>query len=89
MGGDLKTAWRLSFSEEMRIRGVFYMIRAIQIDVFTFTFKLMSRWKRDNAGLRVIHRASDKPVLQFVSVQRKDSGEWALPGVRNSILNCC
>jgi len=36
MGGDLKTAWRLSFSDEMCVRGVLYMRRAIQIDVFTF-----------------------------------------------------
>jgi len=39
------------------------------------------RWKRDDAGRRVSHRASDKPILQFVSIQRKDSGEWAVPGV--------
>jgi len=38
IGGDLKTAWRLSFSDEMRISGVLYMIRAIQIDVFTFFY---------------------------------------------------
>ena len=30
------TAWRLSFSDEMRIRGVLYMRCTIQIDVFTF-----------------------------------------------------
>ena len=34
--GDLNTAWRLSFSDEMRVRGVLYMRRAIEIDVFTF-----------------------------------------------------
>jgi len=31
----------------------------------------------------ISHRASDKPILQFVSVRRRDSGEWALPGVCN------
>ena len=32
--GDLKTAcMRLSFSDDMRVRGVFYTRRAIQIDV--------------------------------------------------------
>jgi len=36
MCGDLKTAWRVSFSDEMRVRGVLYMRLAIQIDVFTF-----------------------------------------------------
>ena len=52
--------------------------------------KLIVRWKRDDAGRRVSHRASDKPILQFVSVRRKDSGEWALPGVSSlsSYLLC-
>jgi len=43
LGGDLKTAWRLSFSHEMRIRGVLYMRRAIQIDVFTYFMGQLSR----------------------------------------------
>ena len=34
--GDLNAAWRLSFSDEMRVRGVLYMKCAIQINVFTF-----------------------------------------------------
>jgi len=35
--GDLNTARRLSFSDEMRVRGVLLTCRrAIQIDVFTF-----------------------------------------------------
>jgi len=34
--GDLNTARRLSFSDEMRVRSVLYMKRAIQIDVFIF-----------------------------------------------------
>jgi len=38
MGPDLKTAWRLSFSDEMRVRDVLYMRRAIQIDDFTFFY---------------------------------------------------
>jgi len=48
------TARRLSFSDEMRVRGVLYTIRydtigeftrrrAIQIDVFTFTFTFCAR----------------------------------------------
>ena len=39
--GDLNTAWRLSFSD-VRVRGVLYMKRAIQIDVFTFLPFLMT-----------------------------------------------
>jgi len=36
VGGYLKTAWRLSFKTEMRVRGVLYMRRAIQIDVLPY-----------------------------------------------------
>jgi len=36
VSGDPKTGWRRSFSDEMRVRGVLYMRRAMQIDVFTF-----------------------------------------------------
>jgi len=36
VGSDPKMAWQHSFSDEMRVRGVLYMIRAIQIDVFIF-----------------------------------------------------
>ncbi len=31
---------------------------------------------------------SKKPILQFVSIQRKDTQEWAIPGVR-LFLNYC
>lgn len=39
------------------------------------------RWKRNTDGSLVVDGSSDKPVLQFVAVQRKDNGFWALPGV--------
>jgi len=40
---DLKTAWWLSFSDEMRVRGVLYLRRAIQIDVFTLFLPRFNR----------------------------------------------
>ena len=40
-----------------------------------------SRWKRDKSGEKILR--DGKPVLEFVAVKRKDTGEWALPGVRN------
>ena len=43
-------------------------------------FKLC-RWKRDDSGDVMMHPESGKPIMQFVCIQRKDSGEWALPGV--------
>ncbi|KAJ7990020.1 hypothetical protein DPEC_G00310530 [Dallia pectoralis] len=41
---------------------------------------IVTRWKRDSAGLKVSHQVSKKPILQFVSITRKDCGEMALPG---------
>ncbi|XP_076042899.1 ADP-ribose pyrophosphatase, mitochondrial [Oratosquilla oratoria] len=40
---------------------------------------VVTRWKIENES-RVINPVSKKPVLQFVCIQRKDSGEWAIPG---------
>ncbi|XP_048408352.1 ADP-ribose pyrophosphatase, mitochondrial-like isoform X2 [Stegostoma tigrinum] len=41
---------------------------------------IVTRWKR-KAGKKVIHKRSGKPILQFVTIKRKDNGEWAIPGV--------
>ena len=45
------------------------------------------RWKRDENGDVINHPDSGKPILQFVCIQRKDSGEWALPGVSHVTVN--
>ena len=41
---------------------------------------IVTRWKRDEAGEMIKNEESGKNVLEFVSIQRKDSGEWAIPG---------
>ncbi|XP_029914112.1 ADP-ribose pyrophosphatase, mitochondrial [Myripristis murdjan] len=41
---------------------------------------IVTRWKVDAKGKKISHPASKKPVLQFVSIKRKDCGEWAIPG---------
>ncbi|KAL5103459.1 ADP-ribose pyrophosphatase mitochondrial [Taenia crassiceps] len=41
---------------------------------------IVTRWKVDDNGAKIIETQSGKPVLQFVAIKRKDSGEWALPG---------
>jgi len=46
VGGDVITAWRLSFSDGMRVRGVLYMRCAIQIDVFTFGVSIIDMMKK-------------------------------------------
>lgn len=38
---------------------------------------IVTRWKRNNGSQILI---DGKPVLQFVAIQRRDSGEWAIPG---------
>ena len=41
---------------------------------------IVTRWKTDSNGERVM--VDGKPCLEFVAIKRKDTGEWALPGVR-------
>ncbi|XP_064425375.1 ADP-ribose pyrophosphatase, mitochondrial isoform X1 [Latimeria chalumnae] len=41
---------------------------------------IITRWKRNGGVARVTHPVSGHPILQFVSIQRRDSGEWAIPG---------
>lgn len=41
---------------------------------------IVTRWKRDGDGEVVKNEKSSKPVLQFVSIQRRDTKEWAIPG---------
>lgn len=43
------------------------------------------RWKRDETGSQVLHKDTGKPILQFIAVQRRDSGMWAIPGVASYI----
>ncbi|XP_028842642.1 ADP-ribose pyrophosphatase, mitochondrial [Denticeps clupeoides] len=41
---------------------------------------IVTRWKRNSEGQRVHHPVSALPILQFISIMRKDCGEWAIPG---------
>jgi ADP-ribose pyrophosphatase len=43
----------------------------------------VTRWKRDDKGNRVKDE-DNIPILQFVAIQRRDTKQWAIPGV-----NCC
>ena len=36
--------------------------------------------QRTESGEVVKHEGTGRRVLEFVSIQRKDSGEWAIPG---------
>lgn len=41
---------------------------------------IVTRWKRNTMGSVEVDKHTEKPVLQFVAIQRRDSGEWAIPG---------
>lgn len=41
---------------------------------------IVTRWKVDAKGSKMQHAVSKRPILQFVSIKRKDCGEWAIPG---------
>ena len=41
---------------------------------------IVTRWKRDGDGKVVM--VGGKPKLEFVAIKRKDTGDWAIPGVR-------
>lgn len=41
---------------------------------------IVTRWKRSDDGQVVEDEVSKRAVLQFVSIQRRDTSEWAIPG---------
>ncbi|XP_043597388.1 ADP-ribose pyrophosphatase, mitochondrial isoform X2 [Bombus pyrosoma] len=41
---------------------------------------IVTRWKQDITGITEINKDTNKPILEFVAIQRQDSGEWAIPG---------
>lgn len=41
---------------------------------------IVTRWKRHPEGGICHDPVSQRPVVQFVAIQRKDTNEWALPG---------
>lgn len=49
---------------------------------------IVTKWKKTVSGQRVLHEVTGRPILSLVVIKRKDTGEWALPGVRTlSVLN--
>ncbi len=41
---------------------------------------IVTRWKRNDSNIIEIEDRTKKPILQFVSIQRRDTSEWAIPG---------
>uniref|UniRef100_A0A0K8T3I1 Nudix hydrolase domain-containing protein n=1 Tax=Lygus hesperus TaxID=30085 RepID=A0A0K8T3I1_LYGHE len=41
---------------------------------------VVTRWKRNASNDVIKHENSAKPILQFVSIRRKDNRQWAFPG---------
>ena len=44
----------------------------------------MFRWKRTESG--DVIKKDGRPMLQFIAIERSDSGEWAIPGVSEIIV---
>ncbi len=44
---------------------------------------IVTRWKRDdNAAGQIVHdKETGRGILEFVSIERKDNGSWAIPGM--------
>lgn len=41
---------------------------------------IVTKWKRDENNKKVYDTVTNKPILQFVSIQRLDTSAWAIPG---------
>lgn len=41
---------------------------------------IVTRWKKSKSLKQCVDKNSKKPILQFIAIKRRDSGEWALPG---------
>lgn len=40
---------------------------------------VITKWRRDENGNKVFDENGD-PILEFVAIKRKDTGDWAIPG---------
>ncbi|EEB19982.1 conserved hypothetical protein [Pediculus humanus corporis] len=41
---------------------------------------IITRWKRNSQGVIECDVKTQKPILQFVAIERRDCHEWAIPG---------
>lgn len=41
---------------------------------------IVTTWSRDEKGRIETHPESQKPILKFVAIQRRDTDQWAIPG---------
>jgi len=58
----------------------YYLVSYDEFEFFDWFYFLYERWKRDISGNKVVDQETNKNVLQFVSIQRLDTREWAIPG---------
>jgi len=41
---------------------------------------ILTRWSKDEFGNKICNKDSQKPILQFVAIERAHEKEWAIPG---------
>ncbi len=47
---------------------------------------IVSRWKRHDGSNEIVKNSlTNLPILQFVGIERRDTGDWAIPGVRKQL----
>ena len=42
---------------------------------------IVTRWKRNENGEIIKNSSTNRNILQFVGIERRDTKEWAIPGV--------
>lgn len=48
---------------------------------------VVTRWQRDASNQIVVDSKTNRPILQFLAILRKDVQEWAIPGVSFVVFN--
>ena len=69
-----------AFNQEKALVGAFSVITNLRMELFEALILTESWLQRTESGEVVEHEGTGRRVLEFVSIQRKDSGEWAIPG---------
>ena len=47
---------------------------------------ILTRWSKDEFGNKICNKDSQKPILQFVAIERAHEKEWAIPGVTHPTM---
>ena len=61
---------------------LFFSSSPIKIESYDFCYS----WKRDSDSVNISTNPDTRlPILSFVAIRRRDTGDWAIPGVSRVI----